>query len=399
MYAKTSRAGLRFFAHAPGAPICALSLESVAHHLLKLELAGATRDAGAHAELEVRGPDGTWRADVLASDPAGDWKMALEAQLAPITEADLSARTERMCADCVTSIWFSDRLRPPWLGTVPSVRLAAADSNGGGLLVAEGLVKFNGRGWGAAPQVTIADFLGWVFAGKVIPHAPRTALRYPLRPLPRIWTAPQYIAAEDAHLVDKECRRRIQEARMAAARQAREKKRERIRAENAISRAKALEQATAVERAARTDRAGTGRMRELAIGYRLGIDQPLALLASEYGVTATVGWSAGDPRYEDSQRRVLRRAERPDRPRSRAVPRPVPGVRRRVQAAMATDQKHPHQPDEQPQAVEPPGRSANPRPVAPRLSEPALVEGDCHDVGTSHPHQAPLTLRNYVRLA
>lgn len=75
MYAKTSRAGLRFFAHAPGTPTCALALESVAHHLLKLELANAARDAGAHAELEVRRPDGRWRADVLATDPLTEHRL------------------------------------------------------------------------------------------------------------------------------------------------------------------------------------------------------------------------------------------------------------------------------------------------------------------------------------
>jgi hypothetical protein len=61
MYAKTSRTGLRFFAHAPGAPTCSLGLESVAHHLLKLELANAARDAGAHARpggADVRAGEG-----------------------------------------------------------------------------------------------------------------------------------------------------------------------------------------------------------------------------------------------------------------------------------------------------------------------------------------------------
>jgi competence protein CoiA len=77
MHAKKAPTGLRFFAHTPGAPACALAQETIAHHLLKLELANAARDAGAHAELEVRGPDGAWRADVLASDPASGWRMAL----------------------------------------------------------------------------------------------------------------------------------------------------------------------------------------------------------------------------------------------------------------------------------------------------------------------------------
>ncbi|MEU0939362.1 hypothetical protein [Embleya sp. NPDC005971] len=73
MYAKTSRSGMQFFAHAPHAPGCEIAREgeSEAHHLLKLDLAWAGRDAGAHAELEVRAPDGSWRADVLASASDG----------------------------------------------------------------------------------------------------------------------------------------------------------------------------------------------------------------------------------------------------------------------------------------------------------------------------------------
>jgi len=148
MFAKVSRTGLRFFAHAPAAPNCALALETLAHHMLKLELANAARDAGAHAEMEVRGPDGAWRADVLASDPGGTWRMALEAQLAPIAADDITARTERMGADGVTSIWFSDRPPPPpWLGVVPSVRLAQPE-DGENLIIASGLVKLGPCGCG-----------------------------------------------------------------------------------------------------------------------------------------------------------------------------------------------------------------------------------------------------------
>lgn len=147
MYAKT-RGGTRFFAHAPNAPNCVLALETVAHHMLKLELLNAAKDAGVYAEMEVRGPDGTWRADVMASDHGGIWRMALEAQLSPIAAADITARTERMLADGIKSIWFSDRPRPPWLGVVPSVRLARPDD--GHLAVAEGLMKFDGY-WEPVP--------------------------------------------------------------------------------------------------------------------------------------------------------------------------------------------------------------------------------------------------------
>ncbi|MFI2458174.1 competence protein CoiA [Streptomyces sp. NPDC019539] len=293
MYAKTSRSGLRFFAHAPGAPTCALGLESVAHHLLKLELANAARDAGAHAELEVPGPEGAWRADVLATDPAWNWKTALEAQLAPITGADITARTERMCADGVTSIWFSDRPRPPWLGTVDSVRLERPEGTKR-LTVAEGLVKFESRSWKAVPA-SLTQFLTWAFARRIVTHTPRTPMRYPQRSLATVWTAPQYIEAEDAHLVEEERRQREYETRMAALRAAQEKKRDEIRAKNAVSRAKALAEATEAEQAARATQ--TGRLREVAIRFRPGIDLALAKLADEHGVTATVGFSTGDPRY------------------------------------------------------------------------------------------------------
>jgi hypothetical protein len=197
MYAKVSRNGRRFFAHDPGAPNCALARETLAHHLLSLELANAARDAGGHAEMEVRGPDGAWRADVLASDPGGAWRMALEAQLSHITADEITARTGRMRADDVNPIWFSDRPRPPWLGVVPSVRLARPD-DGEGLIIAEGLVKF-GHDWEAVPA-TLVEFLGWAFTGKIVPHRPLAGFRYPLRRLALTWTAPYYIKAERAGL-------------------------------------------------------------------------------------------------------------------------------------------------------------------------------------------------------
>ncbi|MFM9607151.1 competence protein CoiA family protein [Streptomyces niveiscabiei] len=293
MHAKTSRTGLRFFAHAPGAPTCALGLESVAHHLLKLELATAAREAGAHAELEVPGPGGAWRADVLATDPAGTWRTALEAQLAPITGTEIAARTARMRADGVAAIWFSDRPRPPWLGAVPSVRVERA-VEGTQLAAVEGLVKFDGRRWSAVPA-SLTEFLGWAFAHRIVPHTPRIPLAYPHRPLVTVWTAPQYVTAEDVHVAEEERRRREREPRLAALRAAHDRRQEEIRAKNAASREKALRAAAEAERAARAT--GDGKLREAALRLRPGIDLALAQLADEHGVTATVGFSTGDPRY------------------------------------------------------------------------------------------------------
>ncbi|MDH6129365.1 competence protein CoiA [Kitasatospora sp. GP82] len=296
MHAKVSYSGLRFFAHAPHPPNCEIALqgESEAHHLLKLELAGATRDAGGHAELEVRSPDGSWRADVLATDPSGTWRMALEAQLSPITGADITARTGRMLADGVTSCWFSDRPRPPWLGTVPSLRLTTTDV---GVLVAEGLVKFTGGGWEAAPQVPVADFLRWVFSGKVAPHAPRLHLRYPHRQLSQVWTAPQYVAAEDAHLVEARRREQEQEQQLARYRAQAARKRAAIDAKNAISRANALESATSAEQEARLAPRGPAEVRRHVLGMNRGVRQAVEHLAREHRITVEVGWSIADRRW------------------------------------------------------------------------------------------------------
>jgi competence protein CoiA len=188
----------------------------MAHHLLKLELSESARAAGAHVELEVRGPDGAWRADVMASDPGGSWRIALEAQLSPIVADDIEARTARMLQNGVRSVWFSDRPRPPWLGLVPSVRLEAVD--GGGLHVVEGLVKFSGWGWEAGPRVTVAEFLGWVFTGRVIPHLPQLSAKYPLETLHTVWTAPKYVQEESACVAERD-RRAVEEARLDRERQ------------------------------------------------------------------------------------------------------------------------------------------------------------------------------------
>lgn len=118
LHAKLSPRGLRFFAHDRGAPTCSLVGETMAHRLLKLQLASAIRDAGWYAELEVAGEG--WRADVLATSPDGGRRMAWEAQLAQITVDELRERTRRMEASGVAVCWVTDQDRP-WMSTVPAV--------------------------------------------------------------------------------------------------------------------------------------------------------------------------------------------------------------------------------------------------------------------------------------
>ncbi|MFG1834113.1 competence protein CoiA family protein [Micromonospora chersina] len=292
MYAKVARTGLRFFAHAPGAPTCAWGQESEAHHLLKLQLAQAARDAGAHAELEVRSPSGAWRADVLASGSGGAEKFALEAQLASITAADIVARTERMRAEGISCCWFTNRPRPPWLGAVPSVRLASAD--GGGQAVVEGLVRFNSGGWDSA-RMPLTRFLELMFTGRVIPHVPQL----PLRSLAVVWTAPHYVRAEVDFLAEAKRRRHREDAREdareAAWQRAQERRRAVSRKTNAASRANVLRAAVDAETAARSDpMAATLRER---IAGQPELATAITLLKGAHGIQASVGWSTGDPRY------------------------------------------------------------------------------------------------------
>ncbi|MFF3113607.1 competence protein CoiA [Kitasatospora sp. NPDC057904] len=119
VHAKTSHRGLRFFAHDTVQPHCPSTGESLEHHHLKRALAHAARTAGWHAAVEVPG-DG-WRADVLATAPDGR-RLALEAQLSPITTADIEMRTRRYAAAGVDSCWVTTT-RAPWLLAVPSLQV------------------------------------------------------------------------------------------------------------------------------------------------------------------------------------------------------------------------------------------------------------------------------------
>ncbi|WRZ96427.1 competence protein CoiA family protein (plasmid) [Streptomyces sp. NBC_01007] len=275
MHAKVSSLGLRFFAHTPGALTCMLAEESMAHHLLKLELAQAARAIGWMAELEVSGPDGSWRADVLAST-AGGRRVALEAQLASITAAEIRARTERMSAYGVRSCWFSDRSRIPWLGVVPSVRLAR---QGNELVAVEPMARFSGPYWEPEPSIPFAEFMGRLLTSRFIAHAPRSPQRHTVRPVKTLWASPRCVLAEAKKLREEDEQQR--EAREEEARAGR--------------RGYARQEAKAAELMARTDPDRAALARHSA---RLpGIERAIAQLADLYRTRVTVGWSVGDSRY------------------------------------------------------------------------------------------------------
>jgi competence protein CoiA len=96
----------------------------MAHRLLKTATAAAARDAGWTVELEVAG-DG-WRADVLATSPDGQQRLAWEPQLAAITPDDVQRRHETMTRAGLTVCWVSD-LDRPWTRAVPSILVRAGE--------------------------------------------------------------------------------------------------------------------------------------------------------------------------------------------------------------------------------------------------------------------------------
>ncbi|WP_432590492.1 competence protein CoiA family protein [Streptomyces sp. HD1123-B1] len=213
LHAKVSRHGLRFFAHDPGSPTCALAGESMEHHLLKLELATAIRAAGHHAELEVRGPDGDWRADVMASSPDGAVRTTWEAQLSPITADEIRERTARFTKDGVRACWVATKLRP-WVGEVPSIHVRPPDDDQPQWTVVGGLARFTieepdprlnqtiGRGGWEETTTDLRSFVVWTLTGRLVPH--RLGRYIDEHYWEGMWTAPQYIDAATAYSKAKE---------------------------------------------------------------------------------------------------------------------------------------------------------------------------------------------------
>ncbi|MFF2149276.1 competence protein CoiA family protein [Kitasatospora sp. NPDC058190] len=194
VHAKLSpRRRMRFFAHDPGAPRCALARESMDHHLIKLDLATEVRAAGWFAELEARAADGTWRADVMAVSPIGS-RMAWEAQLSAITPDGIRERTERFARHGVPVCWVTTGPRP-WLGMVPSIRVAppgeVPDGAAGAWDVAAGLAWFRaeppGRGGWEGVSAPLGDFVSAVLAGRTVPVRTPAYGPYRLRADQRLW--------------------------------------------------------------------------------------------------------------------------------------------------------------------------------------------------------------------
>lgn len=240
LHAKASHRGMRFFAHDAGAPECALTGETIAHRLLKMELATAIRAAGWHAELEVPGTG--WRADVLATSPDGQTRMAWEAQLAATTADELKQRTATMAAEGVSVCWVTDKDRP-WVGHVPTVRIRGVDQGGDlpepptGPLVVDGLGVFTPRwcrsrrrceygdtprglhpgpcaghgAWRPTAELALGAFVQHVLQGVVKAHVATARRPFALDrhdPGPHVWTTRPHFLAERAEVDARAARER-----------------------------------------------------------------------------------------------------------------------------------------------------------------------------------------------
>ncbi len=160
MQAKVSSRGLRFFAHDQVRLDCPSNGESPDHRWLKSRLAAAARAAGWAAEIEAEpraGDIGGWRADVLAIAPDGARRVALEAQLAPMTEAVGVERTDRYAQDGIETLWITLK-NAPWLWKLLGCKVERDDSpledDGQPPLVAtRGCAKLTAiAGWRSGPQ-------------------------------------------------------------------------------------------------------------------------------------------------------------------------------------------------------------------------------------------------------
>jgi competence protein CoiA len=175
MHAKVSSTGLRFFAHDAVRPDCPATGESAEHRWLKSRLAQAIRDHGWTAVVEAEpaaGDHGGWRADVLALSPDGSGRLALEAQLAPMTTAEGRERTDRYAADGIATWWFTLR-NAPWLWTLPGGKVArdddapAEDDGLPRLHMTRGCVKYVNGEWVHAGAVPLPKLVGLLLDRRV----------------------------------------------------------------------------------------------------------------------------------------------------------------------------------------------------------------------------------------
>lgn len=130
-FMRVSKLGTQHFVHARRSDSCMSAPESAEHLLLKSIVLRAVRDTGWNGDVEVCGPDGAWRADVMATK--GSLRVAFEVQLSTIPFAELAARQQAYADDGVRGCWFYGfgALNPPLTSKtdIPAFPLAFSGKN------------------------------------------------------------------------------------------------------------------------------------------------------------------------------------------------------------------------------------------------------------------------------
>jgi hypothetical protein len=112
-FMRVSKLGTLHFVHARRSDSCTSAPESAEHLLLKSIILQAVRETGWNGDVEVCGPDASWRADVMATK--ANLRVAFELQLSAIPYAELAARQQVYADDDVRGCWFYGygALNPP----------------------------------------------------------------------------------------------------------------------------------------------------------------------------------------------------------------------------------------------------------------------------------------------
>jgi hypothetical protein len=105
--AKISHLGFRFFAHRPVPDsTCLWADQSTEHERLKAAACRAAKEVGFDAQTEVIARDGSWRADCVIQDRAGNPEFAIEMRLSR-ARADEIERGHASLLACVPMVcWF-----------------------------------------------------------------------------------------------------------------------------------------------------------------------------------------------------------------------------------------------------------------------------------------------------
>jgi len=130
-FMRVSKLGTHHFVHARRSDSCTSASESAEHLLLKSIILRAVREAGWNGDVEICGPDGAWRADVMATK--ANFRVAFEVQLSTIPFAELAARQQTYADDEVRGCWFYGygalNPPPPPRTDIPAFPLSLSNEN------------------------------------------------------------------------------------------------------------------------------------------------------------------------------------------------------------------------------------------------------------------------------